>query len=81
MVLMSGKCPKCSGHGDVLGKPSRVNNDVLLRKAMSLGQKPRAVGRNQLEWVGMVSSDRAEGLVQAVDTMHKHRNHMLRFSS
>ena len=72
---MSGKCPKCSGHGDVLGKPSRVNNDVLLRKALSLGQKLRAVDQNRLEWMGMVSSERAEGPVHAVDTMCKHRNH------
>jgi len=75
MVLMSGKCPKCSGHGDVLEKPSRANNDVLLRKALSLGQKLRAVGRNRLEWVEMVSSERAEGPVHAVDMMRKHRNH------
>jgi len=75
MVLMSRKCPKCSGHGDVLGKPSRVNNNVLLRKVLSLGQKPRAVGQNRLEWVGMVSSERAEGPVHVVDTMRKHRNH------
>jgi len=44
IVLMPGKCLKCSGHRDVLGEPSRVNNDVLLRKVLSLGQKLRAVG-------------------------------------
>ena len=54
---MSGKCPRCSGHGDVLGKPSRVNNNVLLRKVLSLGQEPRAVGQNRLEWVGMVQRE------------------------
>ena len=58
-----------------LEKPSRVNNDVLLRKVLSLGQKPRAVDRNQLEWVGMVSSERADGPVHAVDMMCKHRNY------
>jgi len=59
----------------VLGEPSGVNNDVLLRKVLSLGQKLRAVGRNQLESVRMVSSERAEDPVHAVNTMRKLGNY------
>ena len=75
MVPRSGKCLKCSRHGGMLGKCSRVNINVFLRKGLSLGLEPRAMGRNRWETMGMAGSVGAKGPAHGGDMIYKLGNH------
>jgi len=63
----SGKHPTYSRHGGMLEECSRINNDVFVRKSLSLREELRAVGRNQWESMGMVGLETAKGNMKYIN--------------